>query len=39
MDYKIIPRDCKETDLTKGPSDGCYVYGLFIDGAKWNDET
>jgi dynein heavy chain len=22
--------------VTRGPSDGIYIYGLFIEGAKWN---
>jgi len=26
-----------ETDIETAPSDGVYVYGLYLDGAKWND--
>lgn len=22
--------------MNKGPSDGVYIYGLFIENAKWN---
>lgn len=28
----------KEKDVTKPPKDGCYIYGLFLDGARWNEE-
>lgn len=34
-DFQImpdIPSDCK-----KGPEDGCYIYGLFLDGARFKD--
>lgn len=25
-------------DISKSPDDGVYIYGMYIDGAKWDDE-
>jgi dynein heavy chain len=29
----------KESDFKNSPEDGVYVYGLYLDGARWNLET
>ena len=34
----MIKKNDPNYDLSKPPQDGCYVYGLFADGARWNDE-
>ena len=30
--------DLKEYDLEKKPEDGCYIYGFYIEGARWNSD-
>lgn len=27
------------SDLTDRPANGCYIYGLFLEGAQWNDSS
>lgn len=38
FDFLVIPKNSKDYDLTKFPTDGCYVYGLFLDGARWDED-
>lgn len=35
--YNVISDETK-TDITKPPEDGVYVWGLFLEGARWDNE-
>mmetsp|Transcript_29023 Transcript_29023/g.28696 ORF Transcript_29023/g.28696 Transcript_29023/m.28696 type:complete len:267 (-) Transcript_29023:169-969(-) len=37
FDYKYLDQ-ITYTDLTEKPEDGCYVYGMYIEGCRWDDE-
>lgn len=38
FDFEVQSESMKPENIHAGPSDGCYVYGLFLDGARWDDE-
>lgn len=33
-----IPKDSGDIDINRAPDNGCYIYGLYLDGCKWNWE-
>eukprot|EP01022_Parablepharisma_sp_SALTPOND_P028499 TRINITY_DN71064_c2_g1_i1.p1 TRINITY_DN71064_c2_g1~~TRINITY_DN71064_c2_g1_i1.p1 ORF type:complete len:4083 (+),score=665.19 TRINITY_DN71064_c2_g1_i1:2435-14683(+) len=35
----IIMDDKKPEDIKEKPKDGCYVYGMLLEGARWNYDT
>lgn len=39
LSFKFDVLDRDETAVTEGPSDGVYIYGLFMDGARWDIGT
>ena len=38
FDFKIID-EYSLHEITEKPDDGCYVYGMFMEGARWNSNT
>jgi len=36
FDFEVVPEVTKEHKSK--PSDGCYIYGLFLEGAKWGEK-
>ena len=40
MQFKyIIKDDLKPEDITERAEDGCYAYGFFLEGARWNEKS
>jgi hypothetical protein len=39
FDFEVIPTGSTEIDVNKPPANGCYVYGLFLDGARWDEDA
>ena len=35
FEFRILD-DKSYTDVKEKPSDGCYIYGMFLEGARWN---
>ena len=38
VEFDFVMMDDSFEKYTSPPDDGCYAYGLFIDGARWNGE-
>ena len=37
FEFSVIGKGEKFFDISKEPEDGCYVHGLFLDGARWDE--
>jgi len=37
FDFYVITPGSKEYDVSVSPPDGCYIFGLYFDGARWDD--
>lgn len=35
----IVVDDLQYTDIKEKPEAGCYVYGIFLEGARWDSQT
>lgn len=40
LSFKIAIRDdITHKDITEAPESGVYIYGMYLEGARWNDTT
>ena len=39
FDFFVLKEGSQEYNTSISPADGCYVYGLYFDGARWNNDT
>lgn len=37
MDFEVFSSE-NALDKDKAPKDGAYIYGLFLEGARWEDD-
>eukprot|EP00921_Rhytidocystis_pertsovi_P005887 GHVQ01010065.1.p1 GENE.GHVQ01010065.1~~GHVQ01010065.1.p1 ORF type:complete len:574 (+),score=68.39 GHVQ01010065.1:316-2037(+) len=37
--YKVMDNISQEAEITDKPIDGCYVYGIYLEGCKWDKQT
>ncbi len=37
FDFQVLD-NLSYTDVTEKPEDGCYIYGLYLEGAKWDSK-
>lgn len=38
LEFDFLPSQRAEEELSEGPKDGAYIKGLYLEGAKWDDE-
>lgn len=38
FDFKVCD-DAAASSITEPPEDGCFIYGMYMEGARWNDQT
>ena len=39
FEFKVLSNVYKPEQVEGAPDDGIYIYGLFLDGGRWNDDT